>query len=174
MTLTWHGLAEERFVRYRSFINANDPGICGTYCVAVLAHDRVRMDTGQDLKLDQMISGIQPAVDQYRPYPGSFIWDIALGLNLLFLGCPVGVGVGLTTEYHVPRLIDRGLGPLIVGTTSLYGSTYHNHWVVVYAYAFDSDGVLWFKAYDNHGRHNAIIPARTTVGYAYLHQTTTE
>ena len=37
----WHGLPPSRFIKYRSWINKQKPGICGTYCSAVLIHDAI-------------------------------------------------------------------------------------------------------------------------------------
>ncbi|MEG0289406.1 MAG: hypothetical protein RR725_07160 [Carnobacterium sp.] len=35
----WTGLKPTRFNKYRSWINNQKPGICGTYVSAVLLHD---------------------------------------------------------------------------------------------------------------------------------------
>lgn len=58
--------------------------------------------------------------------------------------------------------------PIIVGTVSFLGSSYKNHWLLVYAYAYDSKGKLWYKAYDNHGNSQAVIPAVQTLSAVFL------
>ena len=67
----------------------------------------------------------------------------------------------------VPGLLEDGV-PVVVGTTAALGSPYKNHWLVVYQYAFDSTGKLWYKAYDNHGSITTIIPAVQTLCALWL------
>ena len=149
MPKKWQGLKPARFAKYRSWINSGTPGICGTYCSAVLVHDAV-----------------------LQKYKKSFFWDVQHGLKALLKDIPDwSVKSGLITEKIVPALLDRpNPVPVIVGTTRIFNSKYKNHWVVVYAYGYNEDGKLFYKAYDNHGRYQAILPASQTIGCVWLEE----
>ncbi|UJF16504.1 hypothetical protein LZ578_05210 [Jeotgalibaca sp. MA1X17-3] len=77
----WIGLPSSRFRKYRGWINKVNPGICGTYSSAVLLHDAVYQKTKRSLKRDSLLKGMQTVVDDFMPYKGTFIWDVAYGLK---------------------------------------------------------------------------------------------
>ena len=168
----WHGLKPSRFAKYRSWINSGSPGICGTYCSAVLVHDAVLQKYKHSLDKDTLLAGLLTVVDEFLPYKGTFFWDVQHGLKVLLADIPDwAVKSGLITEKIVPALLDRpDPVPVIVGTTRLFNSKYKNHWVVVYAYGYNEDGKLFYKAYDNHGRYQAILPASQTIGCVWLEE----
>lgn len=168
----WHGLKPSRFAKYRSWINSGNPGICGTYCSAVLVHDAVLHKYKHSLDKDTLLAGLLTVVDEFLPYKGTFFWDVQHGLKSLLADIPDWtVKAGLITEKIVPALLDRpDPVPVIVGTTRLFNSKYKNHWVVVYAYGYNEDGKLFYKAYDNHGRYQAILPASQTIGCVWLEE----
>lgn len=167
-TLNWHGLDSDTFKVYRSWKNNQSVGICGTYCAAVLTHYITKRDTGISLNKEILINGLKKPIDQLTPHKGSFYWNIREALNYILQPTEYIAHSGWWTERDVPQLITDDKGPVIVGTLQILGSSYKNHWLVVYAYAFDATGKLWFKGYDNHGRHDAVIPASETFSYVYL------
>lgn len=168
----WQGLKPSRFAKYRSWINSGNPGICGTYCSAVLVHDAVLHKYKHSLDKDTLLAGLLTVVDEFLPYKGTFFWDVQHGLKSLLADIPDWtVKSGLITEKIVPALLDRpDPVPVIVGTTRLFNSKYKNHWVVVYAYGYNEDGKLFYKVYDNHGRYQAILPASQTIGCVWLEE----
>lgn len=166
--MNWYGLDETRFRKYRKFINRQTPGVCGTYCASVMVHDQVLQDTGKFLNHKLLLAGMQQVVDDYHLHRGTFIWNLQTGLNLVLADTPYRAKGGLFTERNIPPLIDAGYGPFIVGTLGILGSRYGNHWVLVYAYAYDEDGDLFYRCYNNHGRHDAVIKAAETFSYVYL------
>ena len=172
MPKKWQGLKPARFAKYRSWINSGTPGICGTYCSAVLVHDAVLQKYKKSLDKDTLLAGLLTVVDEFLPYKGTFFSAVQHGLKALLKDIPDwSVKSGLITEKIVPALLDRpNPVPVIVGTTRLFNSKYKNHWVVVYAYGYNEDGKLFYKAYDNHGRYQAILPASQTIGCVWLEE----
>ncbi|MCZ0716990.1 dihydrolipoamide dehydrogenase [Aerococcus kribbianus] len=166
--LQWRGEAGSHYRPYAQWKNNGPVGVCGTYCAAVLVHDRVYKDTGAKLDQQLLINGLLKPIDKLTLHPGSFFWNIQFALNYMLANVGYYAQSGLFTEKAVPKLIDQGKGPVIVGTLSLLGSPYKNHWLLVYAYAYDQAGDLYFRAYDNHGKSQAIIPAKETFSYVYV------
>lgn len=164
----WQGLNPQRFKRYASWINQYQPGICGTYCAAVLVHDRLWQDLSYDISKDKLINGLKQVIDDHHLHQGTFVWNIYNGLERIMAKTPYRVAIGAFPEKGVPQIIDAALGPVIVGSLKCFGSTYGNHWLLVYAYRYKDRGRLQFMAYDNHGDYQAIIDARETFTYAYL------
>lgn len=168
MTEQWQGLPTERFAKYRRWINREEPGICGSYVTAVLVHDRVFEDTGQNLDKDLLLGASQELVDDNHLHKGTFIWNIYSGLDSLLGPQGYRVRLGLFPEVHVPKLMQAGYGPFVLGTAGLLGSPYGNHWLLAYAYRYNDQGDLEFRCYDNHGKSQAILPAKYGFAYAYL------
>lgn len=166
--LIWTGLDEQRFRTYKSWINKGNPGICGTYCAAVLTHFTVLRDTNHWMSKSGLIDAFKKVVDDYHLHSGTFYWNVEAGLNMVFNYENYRAKSGLVPDIEVPKLIDQYQSPVIVGTLKWLGSTYKNHWLLVYAYAYDEQNDLYFKAYDNHGRYNAVIPTKQTNAYVYL------
>lgn len=166
--LIWTGLDEKTFRPYKSWINKGSPGICGTYCAAVLTHFTVLRDTNHWMAKDKLIAAFKKVVDDYHLHRGTFYWNVEAGLNSIFNFENYRAKSGLLPDIEVPKLIDRYQSPVIVGTLKYLGSAYKNHWLLVYAYAYDEMNELYFKAYDNHGRYNVVIPAKETNAYVYL------
>lgn len=168
----WVGLSSARFRRYRNWINKGKPGICGTYCCAVLVHDAIYQKTNHSLQKETLLKGMKKVVDHFLPYRGTYFWDLAHGLKKILADVPGWkVHTGLLAEKIVPRVLGgKHPVPVIVGTTFLLNSTYKNHWLLVYAYGYNSEGKLFFKAYDNHGRYEAIVPASQTISCVWLEE----
>lgn len=165
----WHGLPPSRFIKYRSWINKQKPGICGTYCSAVLIHDAIYQETKQSLNRDVLLNGLKTVIDDLLPYKGTYFWDLAFGIRRLLADIPEWrVKTALIAERTVPKLLDEGAGPVIVGTNMLLNSSYKNHWLLVYAYGYNEEGKLFFRAYDNHGRYKAVVAASQTITCVWL------
>lgn len=164
----WVGFEEERFEKYKDWINTSSPGICGTYCAAVLVHDRVLYDKGISLDKRQLLAGLKQAVDDHHLHPGTFAWNIHAGVGGILEHTPYVAKVGWLVEKHLPQLFAAGYGPFIVGTMDILRSSYKNHWLVVYAYRYDEQGRLWLKAYDNHGSYRSEVLATETFSFVYL------
>ncbi|WP_227872537.1 dihydrolipoamide dehydrogenase [Jeotgalibaca ciconiae] len=166
----WIGMPASRFLKYRSWINKGKPGICGTYCSAVLIHDAIYQETRKSLNRDVLLKGLKVVVDNLMPYRGTYFWDVAFGIRRILADMPEWkVRMGLIPEKIVPEVLSKkGAGPIVVGTNILLNSQYKNHWLVVYAYGYNEEGKLYFRAYDNHGRYKAIIPASQTISCVWL------
>lgn len=166
----WQGLDAKDFRQYRNFINRISPGICGTYASAALVHYVFQKERDYDLKMEQLLRVLEPVIDQQPWYKGTFAWDLTRGLNRL-----LKENGAYKARYHLisepivlTELIKRNPLPVIVGTTRLFGSKYGNHWLLVYAFGYNASGKLFYKAYDNHGRTQAIIPASQTLACIWL------
>lgn len=166
----WTGLKPARFRKYKSWINSVKPGICGTYVSAVLLHDAFNQKYTIDLPKEDVVNGLQNLVEDTFAYKGTFVWDLWYGLKwVLKDNADFKVKMHLIPERKVISLLDRKNPiPIAVGTTKLFGSSYKNHWVVVYAYGYNEENKLFFKAYDNHGRYTAILPASQTIGCVWI------
>ncbi|AMB98755.1 hypothetical protein AWM75_01530 [Aerococcus urinaehominis] len=167
-SIAWMGLDADRFKKYRTWINRGSQGICGSYCSAVLIHDRVYQDTGHQLNRKRLIASLTTLIDRFHPHRGTFIWNLAVGLNQFLIEAPLTVKAALITECNVPQLIDNYQQPVIISTLAGLGSPYGNHWLLAYQYGYDGAGNLYFKCYDNHGRYQAVVPARHTISVVYL------
>ena len=166
----WIGLKPERFRKYRTWINNFRPGICGTYVGAVILHDSFKQKYGIDLEKQKLIAGLKTVIEDTFPYKGTFPWDVWHGLDWVLKDNPdFSVKMHFVPERKIVSLLNRkNPVPIAVGTATLFGSPYKNHWVVVYAYGYDQVGKLFFKAYDNHGRYTAILPASQTIGCVWI------
>lgn len=166
----WVGLKPYRFKKYRSWINREKPGICGTYASAALVHDTFLQEYNVDLAKDNLLNGLKSVIDELFPYKGTFPWDLKLGLDYVLNDIPdLKVKMSLIPERTVVNLLDQpNPMPIAVGTAKLFGSKYKNHWLLVYAYGYNEDGKLFFKAYDNHGRYQAVVPASQTIGCVWI------
>ncbi|MBT2730995.1 dihydrolipoamide dehydrogenase [Carnobacterium sp. ISL-102] len=171
--VSWIGLKPARFRKYRTWINAVKPGICGTYVGAVILHDAFNQKYGIDLSKEKLITGLKTIIDDTFVYKGTFPWDVWHGLNWVLKGNQdFKVKMHFVPERKVVALLNRKKPiPVAVGTATLFGSPYKNHWLVVYAYGYNEEGKLFFKAYDNHGRYKAIIPASQTIGCVWIEAT---
>jgi len=172
----WHGLKPAEFRRYRSWVNREKPGICGTYVSMALLDYLFRTFYHTEIKKEVLLTGLRNPIEKGLPYRGTFPWDLARGINRALKGVPeFHASMGLVPDVGVIKELSRENPlPVAVGTTALLGSPYKNHWVLVYAYGWNEEGKLFFKAYDNHGTHIAVIPASQTFGYVYLKETKEE
>ncbi len=166
--LIWTGLDEKDFRPYKTWINNGSPGICGSYCAAVLTHYTVLRDTNHRMVKNDLIDAFKKVVDDYHLHSGTFYWNVETGLNSIFNFENYRAKSGIFPDIEAPKIIDQYQSPVIVGTLKYLGSSYKNHWLLVYAYAYDDKNDLYFKAYDNHGNYKAIIPAKQTNAYVYL------
>ncbi|MGB3159843.1 MAG: dihydrolipoamide dehydrogenase [Carnobacterium sp.] len=171
--LSWTGLKSARYNKYRSWINNKKPGICGSYVCAVLLHDLYQHQYGRDLTKERLLNGLKAVIDDTLAYKGTFPWDLRHGLNYVLKDNPdYSAKMHFVPDNKVVELLDKPDPiPVAVGTARILGSPYKNHWVLVYAYAYDREGKLFFKAYDNHGKSAAVLPASQTFGCVWLEKT---
>ena len=166
----WTGLNPAAFREYRTWKNTENPGICGTYVSGALLHYLFKEEFDEKLEKETVIEGLRFPVDGALPYKGTFPWDLKRGLDVALKKIPGWkTKIGMIPDLAVVNeLSKRNPLPIAVGTTSVLGSPYKNHWLLVYAFGYNDDGKLFFKAYDNHGRHAAIVPASQTFGFVKL------
>lgn len=164
------GLKPARFKKYQKWINRERPGICGTYVSAALLHDAFLFYYQTDMGKEKLITGLKSVVDDLFPYRGTFPWDLKLGLSYVVRDVPeLTVKMSLIPERTVVELLNQSEPmPVAVGTAKIFGSKYKNHWLLVYAYGYNKTGKLYFKAYDNHGKYTAILPASQTIGCVWI------
>lgn len=167
---SWTGLKATRFSQYRSWINNKKPGVCGSYVCAVLLHDLYKHQYEKDLSKTVLMDGLKSVIDEMFGYPGTFPWDLRYGLNFVLKDNPdYDARMSFIPDKIVVEMLNKpDPMPVAVGTARLLGSPYKNHWVLVYAYGYNKDGKLYFKAYDNHGKSAAILPASQTIGCIWL------
>lgn len=166
----WTGLSSIHFTMYRSFVNRIKPGMCGTYVSAALIHYTIKAERDYELDMQQLLAGLRPKIEDRQTYRGTFAWDLKDGLNELLAD-----DGSYEARYHLVSnpIVVRELSksnplPVIVGTTRLFGSKYGNHWLLVYAFGYNDKGQLFYRAYDNHGRTMAVIPASQTMACVWL------
>lgn len=166
----WTGLSSIHFTMYRSFVNRLKPGMCGTYVSAALIHYTIKAERDYELDMQQLLAGLRPKIEDRQTYRGTFAWDLKEGLNELLAD-----DGSYEARYHLVSnpIVVRELSksnplPVIVGTTRLFGSKYGNHWLLVYAFGYNDKGQLFYRAYDNHGRTMAVIPASQTMACVWL------
>lgn len=169
----WIGLKSMRFKKYQKWINREKPGICGTYVSAALLHDTFEHHYNVDMPKDKLLGGLRSVVDDRFPYKGTFPWDLSLGLSYVIKDIPeLNAKMSFISELKVVDLLNREDPiPVAVGTAKLFGSKYKNHWLLVYAYGYNKEGKLYFRAYDNHGKYTAIVPASQTIGCVWIEKT---
>lgn len=165
----WTGIDQKLMKSYRKHINRELPGFCGTFSVAALVHYVIQQDRQISLSMDNLISALKPRIDGRFFYKGTYPWDLIGGLKDLMNS------EGYYPRWHLisnpivtSRLNQESPYPIIVGTTKAFGSKYGNHWLVVYAFGYNDAGQLFYKAYDNHGKINAVIPASQTMAAVWL------
>lgn len=166
----WTGLSTIPFAAYRPFVNRIKPGICGTYASAAMIHYTFKAERAYELDMQELLVALKPKIEDRQSYRGTFAWDLKDGLNELLADDDV-----YQARYHLVSnpIVIRELSkehplPVIVGTTRLFGSKYGNHWVLVYAFGYNDQGQLFYRAYDNHGRTMAVIPASQTLACVWL------
>jgi len=166
----WHGLKPGAFRPYRQWINKENPGICGTYVSSALLHYLYRTQYGEEISKDSLIEGLRFQIEKALPYKGTFPWDLKRGLNMALKKVPEWhAKMGFIPDVHVVKELSKENPlPVAVGTTAVLGSPYKNHWILVYAYGRNKEGKLFFKGYDNHGWHTAVVPASQTFGCVWL------
>lgn len=169
----WIGLKPTRFKKYQKWINREKPGICGTYVSAALLHDTFMNQYNVDVSKEKLLAGLRAVVDDRFPYRGTFPWDLRLGLSYVVKDIPeLSAKMSFISERKVVELLNREEPiPVAVGTAKLFDSKYKNHWLLVYAYGYNKEGKLYFKAYDNHGKYAAIVPASQTIGCVWIEKT---
>lgn len=172
LPMKWEGLRPNAFREYRTWINNETPGICGTYVSSVLLHYLFKHEFKESIEKTTLVEGLRFPVDNALPYKGTFPWDVKRGLDVALKKVPGWrARLGFIPDIQVVKqLSQKNPLPIAVGTTGLLGSPYKNHWILVYAFGYNSEGKLFFKAYDNHGRYTAVVPASQTFGYVYVEQ----
>lgn len=167
----WIGISPKEMRQYRQFINREKPGYCGTYTAAALLHYRMLQDLQLDLSMEELLKVLKPLIDGRHFYKGTYPWDLTKGM------LDVVGSEGYQAKWHlisnpvvVEELSKDPANPVIVGTTKVLGSRYGNHWVLVYAYGYNNQGKLFYKAYDNHGKINSVIAASQTMAAVWLGQ----
>lgn len=170
--LEWIGISESEFQQYQQYINNEAPGYCGSYSAATVSHYILTKVEQIDVSMELLLNGYRGLLEDVLFYPGTYLWDVKRGLKeVLGKGFNYQVKTHLFAEKKIPaQLAQENPLPAIVGTVGALGSRYKNHWVVVYAYARDSSGKLWFKIYDNHGQYKKVIPAVQTLRCCWVEQ----
>lgn len=156
----WHGIPQNKMVPYRRYINREKPGFCGTYSAAALIHYMVKHERDYDMDMMRLLSALEGRIDRRGIYDGTYPFDVVNGLNDLLVDDEYLAHV----RYRHRQLIIDELSkeeplPVIIGTLSLFGSKYGNHWLLAYGYGYNENGQVFYKCYDNHGRISAVIPA---------------
>lgn len=166
----WIGLKAARFRKYQSWINNQKPGKCGTYASGALLHDAYLHHYSIDLSKEAVLNGLQEIVEETFPYRGTFPWDLRHGLNYVLKdNSELKASMCFLPDKIVVKHLNRpNPEPVVVGTSRFLGSNYKNHWLLIYAYGYNSSGKLYFKGYDNHGRYSAVVPASQTIGCVWL------
>lgn len=166
----WQGITPKNIRPYRKYVNREKPGFCGTYTAAVLVHYTIKHDRGYELDMDKLITAFKPRIDQNPLYKGSYIWDIVKALQDFFAeDDSYQIKWHLVSESQaLGQLKKESPLPLIVGTMKFLGSKYGNHWVLVYGYGYNEDGKLFYRAWDNHGKNQAIIAASQTLPCVWI------
>ena len=163
----WRGLPEGDMQPFKAYVNEKTPGVCGTYAAACLTVLMAKREGVVTQSMDDLLESMEASIEYALPYRGTFYWDVQRGLNNEWKKYGYKSHFNLFSEKVVPGLLEDGV-PVVVGTTAALGSPYKNHWLVVYQYAYDSTGKLWYKAYDNHGSITTIIPAVQTLCALWL------
>lgn len=165
----WTGINPRAMKVYRKYVNRKFPGYCGTYTAAALAHYVIQKDYEKELSMDDLIIGLKPRIDGRFWYKGTYPWDLIGGLKALFEDVDYKPRWHLISNPIVTKELSQAKPyPVIVGTTKAFGSKYGNHWLLVYAFGYNNAGQLFYKAYDNHGKINAVIPASQTMAAVWL------
>lgn len=156
----WQGIPQKDMVPYRRYVNREKPGFCGTYSAAALIHYLVKHQRNHEIDMMRLLSALEGKIDRRSIYDGTYHFDVVNGLNDLLADDEYQAHV----RYRHRKLIIDELSkeaplPVIIGSLSLFGSKYGNHWLLAYSYGYNEDGQLFYKCYDNHGRINAVIPA---------------
>lgn len=75
---------------------------------------------------------------------------------------------GLATTWAAAVSKINSSRPIVIGLASILGSTYGDHWVLVYQYYAGANGTDYYRCVDNHGSYNKVIQVAWSVGYAML------
>lgn len=165
----WVGISPKSMRQYRQYINKEKPGYCGTYTAAALLHFKVVQDRQLNLSMNELLDVLKPLVDGRYFYRGTYPWDLTKGLiDLIGNETYQAKWYLISNPVVVEQLSKQEPNPVIVGTTKFLGSRYGNHWLLVYAYGYNDQGQLFYKAYDNHGKINAVIAASQTMAAVWL------
>ncbi|UUX33837.1 dihydrolipoamide dehydrogenase [Fundicoccus culcitae] len=166
----WHGLSMTEMKVYQPYVNRIKPGICGSYATAALIHYFIQKQYNHSLNIADLIKILEPMIEYRYPYKGTLPWDLKAGINQL-----LPKEIPYQARYHLisnpivlEQLSNENPLPVIVGTARILGNHYGNHWVLVYAYGYNNEGKLFYRAYDNHGRIGAVIPASQTFAAVWL------
>ena len=121
--IKWIGLKPERFRKYKTWINAVKPGICGTYVGAVILHDAFNQKYGIDLPKEKLIFELKTLIEDTFAYKGTFPWDVWHGLDWVLKGNQdFTVKMHFIPERKVVALLNREKPiPVAVGTATLFG-----------------------------------------------------
>lgn len=178
----WIGCDPKDFEKYRHWINLD--ATCGMMSAAVLLAyyqdnvDSNLIDDSIRSKNSTSYGSLYPEllknITSFAPQ-GTIAYDVSMGINRYLRK------IGKTHLYKAKGSLVPTFGivstklkqsipkPSIVGLNTLLGSpkNYLNHWVVAYRYT-QIGTQKFYQVHDNHGRYNAIINARWTIGVVRL------
>lgn len=185
--VSFQGLLSSRFSRYKDWINNYNPGRCGTYAAGtMLAYCDDYIDdafvpssirTRNSTSSGSLLTKLYTYIDQPNPN-GTISTQVAKGVSQFLANdakilSKYSAYYGLAGTWSMAKtIINRGY-PITIGMANSLGSTYGNHWVLVYQfYDSGSSSTSYYRCVDNHGSYTAVINVSWTIGYAYIGETT--
>lgn len=194
-TNSWVGLPAPKMKAYASgkWVNsaANYPsssgypsgGICGTIASAGLLayYDDYINDSYVPASIrsrkastpGSLITSLYPYIDQGKS--GTINSDLSKGINNFLSrytsGTKTATYGGISTFPTAKSKIDDGC-PVAIGLLSTLGSTYGNHWALVYQYYDDSSSTSndLYRCVDNHGNYSATINVSWSAGIVWMNE----
>jgi hypothetical protein len=177
-----YGIDSERMKRYLSWINKD--GTCGMMSAAVLlAYYQDYIDetiippsirTKGSSSPENLYKTLMKDISSFSPV-GTIAYDVSMGINRFLRRQETNhlfkAKGSLTPTFGIvkTRLEQSQPKPSIIGLNKYLNApkNYGNHWVVAYR-ILELDNQKYYQVHDNHGRYNAIINARWTVGIVRL------
>lgn len=178
----WKGIAESRFSRYAGagWINKSDDGVgyCGPYAAATLLayfddyidngivpdSIRIRNSTSPGTLVSTMIRLTPKASETLPNHVGSGITTFMKNYSTTKVNASVDL---YQTWIYVNTLCSKQR-PILTGLLNALGSSYGDHWVLVYQIREDAEGKGWYKCVDNWGGYNKVIQSSWTMGNVWL------
>lgn len=178
----WTGIDPERFKKYQHWVNRD--ATCGMMSASVLLayyQDYIQQEIVLDTirskgssSYQQLYPSLLKEITSFSP-KGTIAYDVSMGINRFLRKHNTNqyyrARGSLTPTYGIVmnKLSQPIPKPVIVGTNQLLGSpdNYKNHWVLAYR-TTKLDNQKFYQVHDNHGRYNAIINARWTIGLVRL------
>lgn len=176
------GIPSERMKKYAHWINQN--GTCGMMAAAVLlAYYQDYIDENiipkhirekDSTDVNKLYETLLKDISSFSP-KGTIAYDVSLGINRFLRKQKTNQHFkargSLTPTFGITktRLNQTQPKPTIVGLNTYLNApkNYGNHWVLAYR-TLELDNQKFYQVHDNHGRYNAIINVRWTIGVIRL------